>query len=411
MKRPITKERWQSMINAQEYTLAVLTAENKDQDAIDAADAVLSFLEQQFRTAKSGIIQQTEEQQPITLERITITEHPNADRLEIAQVGDFMCIVGKGDFVSDEIAAYIPEGSVLPSDVIEEMGLTGRLAGKDKNRVKAIKLRKILSQGLIYPTTGDKLKDISPADIREGVDVTESMGITKYVAPIPPKMAGQVDHSNKTRFNYNIENIKKYPRTIEENEEIQITEKIHGTWCRMGWHPDFGWIVSSKGLSGKGIYFKLDEGINDENVYVRTFRSLKETLEHFKKAMDLTDKDEWYILGEVFGSGVQDLGYGIKEGELGFRVFDYWCNQKWQNKTLWNHVSRWFDTVPELYRGPASKEIILEHTTGNSTLYDGHIREGCVIRPVINRRTQSGRVIFKSISPDYLLRKGGTEHN
>lgn len=42
----MTEEEVQSMINAQEYAFAVLSAEGKDQDAIDCADQVLVFLEE-----------------------------------------------------------------------------------------------------------------------------------------------------------------------------------------------------------------------------------------------------------------------------------------------------------------------------------------------------------------------------
>ena len=75
-------------------------------------------------------------------------EHPNADALEIAQIEDYMSLVQKGVYHTGDLVVYLPEASVVPQDVIEELGLEGRLAGKTKNRVKAIKLRGVLSQGL-----------------------------------------------------------------------------------------------------------------------------------------------------------------------------------------------------------------------------------------------------------------------
>ena len=38
--------------------------------------------------------------------------------------------------------------------VLEEIGLTGKLAGKQKNRVKPSNLRGILSEGILYPLVG-----------------------------------------------------------------------------------------------------------------------------------------------------------------------------------------------------------------------------------------------------------------
>ena len=69
---------------------------------------------------------------------IGVEEHPNADRLELAAVGDFRCVVAKGEFQSGDLAAYIPEGAVCPDWVIAELGLEGRLAGSKHNRVKAV---------------------------------------------------------------------------------------------------------------------------------------------------------------------------------------------------------------------------------------------------------------------------------
>ena len=45
---------------------------------------------------------------------LRIEPHPNADRLELAAVGGYRCVVGKGSFTDGDLAAYIPEGSVCP---------------------------------------------------------------------------------------------------------------------------------------------------------------------------------------------------------------------------------------------------------------------------------------------------------
>jgi hypothetical protein len=64
--------------------------------------------------------------------------------------------------------------------------------------------------------------------------------------------------------------------------------------------------------------------------------------------------------------------------------------------------------VPVLYRGPYSKEIVLEHTDGKTTL-GNCIREGVVVKSANEDRSRHfGRKIAKSVSNDYLLRKGNT---
>src|SRR5271157_4752913 len=91
--------------------------------------------------------------------RLTIEPHPNADKLELAVVGDYRAIVGKGQFMTGDYGVYIQEASIVPDWLIEKLGLVGKLAGPQHNRVKAMKLRSILSQGLVYPVTSLSSRD------------------------------------------------------------------------------------------------------------------------------------------------------------------------------------------------------------------------------------------------------------
>ena len=178
---------------------------------------------------------------------VTIEKHPDADRLELACIGDYYSIVLKGQFQTGDICAYIPEASVVPASLIAKMGLEGKLAGPAHNRVKAIKLRGILSQGLVYPMP----------DHPQGMDVADILGITKWEPPIPTNMSGQVEHRLGHTLKFPVENIKKYPEMFQEGEDVIITEKIHGTWCcmgRAGGEP----LVSSLGMSKLGLGLKMN---------------------------------------------------------------------------------------------------------------------------------------------------------
>jgi len=169
-----------------------------------------------------------------------VEHHPNADRLDIVQVDGYRCIVGRNSYSVGDLVAYIPEAAIIPDWLIEQLGLTGRLAGKQKNRVKAVKLRKVLSQGLIVPTTGSHSNAFPDAclhaiknendllGVKEGDDVTEFLGITKYEPPIPSHMNGEVWNAFGMTLNYDIENIKRFPDVLQEGENVSFTEKIHG---------------------------------------------------------------------------------------------------------------------------------------------------------------------------------------
>ena len=77
--------------------------------------------------------------------------HPNADKLDVVRIGGWQIVVGRDQHRAGEKVVYIPEQALVPEVVQKVLGVEGRLAGSRKNRVKATKFRKILSQGLILP--------------------------------------------------------------------------------------------------------------------------------------------------------------------------------------------------------------------------------------------------------------------
>ena len=49
--------------------------------------------------------------------------------------------------------------------------------------------------------------------------------------------------------------------------------------------------------------------------------------------------------------------------------------------------------------------VAMKHAHGNTTLLESQIREGCVVRPLVERKSFRGnRVIVKVVSEKYLLR-------
>ena len=341
---------------------------------------------------------------------LRIEPHPNADRLELAAVGGFRCIVGKGSFADGDLAAYIPEGAVCPDWLIAELGLEGRLAGKRRNRVKAVKLRGVLSQGLVYPVRDGAIRGRAVA---EGDDVTALLDLVKYEPPIPIAMQGEVRPAHGATLHYDIENFKKYPDALRPGEPVVITEKLHGSWCCLGRHPDHGPVVTSKGMSDRGLVLELDDA-NRNNLYVRAWRSHEAAFERARARIAAPD-EPFYVLGEVYGRGVQDLHYD--EPNPTFAVFDAYVGAPGRGRylaagELEERLGDLFPLVPVLYQGPFSEAVLLEHTGGATVLGGGHVREGVVVKPAAERESaELGRVILKNVSGDYLTRRGGTEYN
>jgi len=201
-----------------------------------------------------------------------ITPHDNADRLEIIQVKGWSCISSKGKYKVGDEAVYIPIDSLIPFELSEKLGITGYLTNKIKDtqgniiagRVKTVKLRGILSQGLIIDKEpewklGDDVREIlkiekyEPPETGDGGCALKSKGFTQY-----PEFTGFPQYTN-------IENFKNFPDIFEEDEEVVILEKIHG--C-LNYECEIDLFNDKKEKIGKIVNDKLNlevKGVDENN--------------------------------------------------------------------------------------------------------------------------------------------------
>ncbi|MFC6012216.1 RNA ligase (ATP) [Nocardia lasii] len=357
----------------------------------------------------------------VTAERLVVLPHPNADRLELAQVGLYRAVVAKGQYTTGEHAVYIPEQSVLPDELIAELGLTGKLAGLLRNRVKAVRLRGEVSQGIVCtPSALAGVDLVAAADAR--TDFAAALGIVKWVPPVPVSMSGQVESAPDLLRWVDIENIRRLPEIFTAGEPVVATEKIHGTACLLTHVRDGDRIlVSSKGVGGRSLSLTASE----TNLYWRAIRAhgLDEAARKIAAALDA---DRVGFFGEVYGAGVQDLHYGASaahDESLGFGLFDVavavggqpvrWLGHH-EITTLLADLGLGVPRVPVLYEGAYDAEMLMALAEGTETVSgEGtNIREGLVVRPVTERHSPilGGRAIGKLVSAAYLLRDGGTEY-
>ncbi|MEU9787315.1 RNA ligase (ATP) [Streptomyces phaeochromogenes] len=349
----------------------------------------------------------------VTAEVLTVHEHPNADALELAQVGLYRAVVAKGVYRTGETAVYIPEQSVLPEELIEELGLTGRLAGSRSDRVKAVRLRGELSQGIVCRPKALAGVDLARA-AADGTDFAERLGITKWVPSIPPTMDGEVEPAPDLLPWVDIENIQRYPDIFAPGEDVVLTEKLHGSACLLTYFAEDGRVqVSSKGFGAK--YLALTE--DPRNLYWRAVHGHGVAAVAARLAERLGARRVG-VFGEVYGAGVQDLTYGAdgRRETLGYAVFDVSAEidgeVRWLDAT--ELLTGELPLVPRLYEGPYDIGRVLEFASGRETVSGQglHLREGVVIRPATERYSPvtGGRAVAKAVSPAYLTRKGGTEY-
>jgi len=375
-----------------------------------------------------------------------IEKHPNADRLSIITVKGWNCIVSLDQFKVGDLVVYCPPDSIIPDNLIEAYNLEYL---KKDGRVKTVKLRQYISQGLILDLQAvETFSGRRKETLKEGLDVANMINITKYEPPAPKyqlfkpretiykmflkyknkeitfrrfifKCIGIIKDKFKKKKNLNplfskytdIENIKNHNKVFKEGDLVVVTEKIHGTNFRAGYVPrkknKWNYLrkyqefcygshnVQLVGNRGKQCWY-------GEDVYGKI-------AEKYKLAEIIPEG--YLIYGEIYGKGIQDLTYGKEEPDVIF--FDV----KYKGKYLDFDEARKFIAVlglpyvPIVYYGNYTSELEKEHTNGISVIDLKTVREGCVIKSVIEvNHPKIGRKILKSISPEYLLRKGGTEY-
>lgn len=342
-----------------------------------------------------------------------ILEHPNADALEIAVVKGWECIIKKGSFQKGDMVVYFPIDSLLPLELSEQLGVTKYLKGLRKDyvaeeskvwggRVSAAKLRGQVSYGLLMACDNPHWQ--------LGDDLAEELGIEKWEPPLELG-SDEAAPAHPLFHSYtDIENWKNFPDEFQDGEEIILTEKIHGTNSRMGLiQTEDGpeWMAGSHNQRRK-------PPVDDEQPGLY-WLPMTDAVKSLLSDPQVQGKSV-ILFGEIFGAGVQDLSYGHSNNQKDFRAFDLAVNGEYLDYDDFLQLceKHGVETVPLIYRGPFSEEVIRLHTSGSTTMCDSNqIREGVVIKPTKERysETLNGRLILKSISDDYVLRKGGTEHH
>jgi RNA ligase (TIGR02306 family) len=343
-------------------------------------------------------------------------QHPNADKLSIVEVKGWNCITGLNQYQVGDLVVFIPPDSIMPDNLIEKYNLEYL---RKNGKVGTVKLRGFVSQGLVV--------DLPEGNWKEGDNLAEYLGITKWQPPAAPSNM-QPKQANKKKINpafskyTEIENIKNYNRVFSTDDDVVITEKIHGSNFRCGRLP----ILDDK---NQPLFYRIRSWIN-RKIFKKTYEfvwgSHNVQITHHENRNSYYGDDIWgkivkkynlgnivpedYIIyGEIYGKGVQDLTYGLDDIELA--IFDI----KYKDEYL-NHedvMEFCYDfglpTVPVLYTGKFSEEILESCTNGRSVFDPDQIKEGAVVKSLIETNVRIGRKILKSISPDYLLRKNGTE--
>lgn len=362
-----------------------------------------------------------------------VIEHPNADSLELAIVGGWQVCVKKGEFTKGGYALYAEVDAMLP--VLNDMFsfLAGssnyEVDGVQYARVKTIKLRKELSQGILFKLHGGQFGLFD-----EGEDCTEAFGVIKYEPPSERQSGSTLGSMKKARLfpdfiqktdQERVQNIvRKYECAVIDGEEFEVTYKLDGSSftayikgdkvgvCSRNVElqlerEEWGFVRQVKEYISKvrkhGFkHAKWETGVNPEaNAFTALFNSENLT-EALKLARQYVGGDI-AIQGEMVGPGIQGNFEGVDKNKLYvYSVFDidkgvYFLPDTAQSIVAYAGLTY----VPVLeYRAtlPATIAEVLALADGPSGL-NGKYREGLVFKSLKRPFT------FKVISNKYLLKE------
>jgi len=356
-----------------------------------------------------------------------IEKHPNADRLDVITVKGWQCVTKRGTVDYSDLLVYIPIDSVLPKELEREIFGDSKITLKN-GRVRTIKIRGAISQGLIVP--GRFLMHKYDIPLSEGADASQILGITKYAPPEkPPFIGGKQPGKKQINPNFSkytkINHLKNYPDIIDRDTEIVVTEKIHGTNFRAGYAPIysdskikycFKWLRSlfTKHTGYEFVYGSHNVQLQDTPDNDKTRKNVYSVTSKQYDLRNILQAGE-VIYGEIYGDGIQkNYKYGLNNNNIALIVFDIQYKSRWLDYAMayrrCQHLN--LDHVPVLVKGRRSDIDLDDYISGPSRLDPfQHVREGIVVKPIVETSTPLGRTIYKYINPEYLLQRGNTEYS
>jgi RNA ligase (TIGR02306 family) len=314
---------------------------------------------------------------------------PNADAIEVVVINGWKVVTKKGEFKVGDLCVYCEIDSFLPIlpeyEFLRKSSYKKMENGTEGFRLKTIKLRGQVSQGLVLPTS------VLPQGrtLFEGLDVTEVMAITKYEPPIPANLAGKVKgHFPSFLVKTDEERVQNltdvYP--FDRSLRFYVTEKLDGSSATF-YFKDGVFGVCSRNLelleTPDNTFWKVARELNLEEI----LGGLGENL---------------CLQGELIGEGIQGNPYKIKGQTVRFfNAFNINQHRRLSFSEFYEIMNKFnLDTVPVLdenFTLPDTIDELLLFAEGKSLLNRETEREGLVIR------SQDCEISFKVISNQFLL--------
>lgn len=328
-------------------------------------------------------------------EILEINDIEGADNIQVATVLGWQCVMKRDEFKVGNKIVFCEIDSLFPSDD-ERFSFLERV----KYRIKTIKLRGQISQGLILP-----LSFLSDNLLKNGVeidqDVTEDLKITKYEKPIfnggnggfiggytKGNFPSFLRKTDETRIQTFIANInRKINKENLVNLFCEIREKLDGTSATY-YIKDGEFGVCSRNLeikeSEESIYWKMAKKYNIEEIL---------------RSQDINIA----IQGEIIGVGIQGNKYKLNDNQLFiFSLFDI-DNYKYLTPSELTD----FCKENNLNQCPFMYNILLHNDIKwwiNSSSFKSKLNNTTIAEGIVIRLLNDSEFSFKVINPQFLLK-------
>lgn len=287
----------------------------------------------------------------VKIEKIEeIVPHPNpeVERLELARLEGigYWFVIPKNTYQIGENVIYFPIDSVLPQSLISVLFPSGSmLAGKDKNRVKTIKLKGAISQGLVskldildgyenfgivrdYKSNNEHLKwhhnsflefgnDCLVSNrykLELGFDLTELLGIFKYEQS-PETNQGNKGNLPPSLSHYDIENAERFEHFLSAlmDEPVWVSEKLEGQQCNLIIYKDGSIKIASRNFERE---LSLENNWGAGWINSGILEKLNEIYGFFIFEYAGTEIESLAFRGELVGQGIQGNIYKFSDRKI-----------------------------------------------------------------------------------------------
>lgn len=349
----------------------------------------------------------------------SLTPIEGADKIELAQVEGWTSIVSKSTHKVGDLVLAVTTDGVVPEDLATKWGVINYL--RKGTRVRTVKLRGVYSECILIP-----LFDVPKGkNLSEGKDMMEALGIFKYEPPAVV-IQGPGGKSRKQKQNpnfsiyYKFPNMKNTPHMFNEDDEVVVTRKVHGTNARYGIvkksklglldrikkffgnrYIEYEFVYGSHNVM-KGS--SLENGFYGTDVWQevgKRYNMEAKLWEYIKPMIDSNSlKTGMVIYGEIYGPGIQGekYSYGLNQHEL--VVFDIEYDGQYLKRDIFEEIATFqlvLPTVDVLYRGNWNEEIVMKQVLNQYLTGTKVPHEGVVVSHVSGDRHK----VSKIINPEY----------